>query len=175
MAKVRTIKALRQALQQATLGAVNEAAEWLAQEARRLVDVQCAVPSAHHMTAGERAKHLGKVYAEMETLSFEERLMRYHSAPGSPPYKESGKGRESIGWAKRPWGAVVGVRAMPDVPNMIGQNYMAGWDSERGIRPKGKLGMQGVRRPWLSQLTKPSYQRIIAHIILLHLRAELGK
>jgi len=86
-----------------------------------------------------------------------------HSPEGTPPYMESGRGRDSIQMNPLPNGAEVGVVSL-GTPNMIGDNYMAGWDSPDGIR--------GFQRPWLSLWTR--YESEMAQIMTSHLKQKTG-
>jgi len=113
------------------------AADWLAEVMRALVGIPC--PAYHTGQGG-------------------------HSAPGDPPFLESGTGQESIGSEHVEDGAKVGVGSI-GTSNMIGGNYMAGWDAEPGIRDMG-------RRPWLSTWT--DYKSLIDRIVSRHIEKKMG-
>lgn len=86
-----------------------------------------------------------------------------HSKPGEPPKRESGDGVGSIVSGNMENGAYVGVKSL-GTNNMIGSNYMAGWDSPDGIRGKEN------RRPWLSRvLTENRYKEEIDKFVRRHL------
>lgn len=129
----RGSKDLAQALHRGTYDGVNAAAEWLAEVMRQMVNIQCGTMGTRKATG-----RLKKSYRAMTKAG-----MRHgpHSPPGAPPFRESGDGMNSITWRKKPFGAVVGVVAIPGV-DMELQNYLAHWDTREGIR--------GIRRPWLS-------------------------
>ncbi len=86
-----------------------------------------------------------------------------HAAEGEPPQMESGVGRNSIRMNRLSNGAEVGV---PDIgtQNMIAGNYMAGWDSEEGIR--------GFHHPWLSLWKR--YEAEMAKIIHREMQLKTG-
>lgn len=91
-----------------------------------------------------------------------------HSAPGEPPQKESGTGQANIDWEPTKDGARVGTLPI-GTSNMIGENYMAGWDSPDGIR-----GPEN-RRPWLSTWKdryKGEMDRIVDSVLRRRFRNE---
>jgi hypothetical protein len=134
---------------------VQIGARWLAEAMRQMVDIQCGATTkssaiqsdiaAYRRTSPKRTGHAGAM---------------------QPPRRESGEGQRSIGYAPTKMGAVVGVRGI-GTTNMIGANYMAGWDSPDGIR--------GHRHPWLSRFfTVKRYQTEFNAIIKRHLKLATG-
>jgi hypothetical protein len=146
MPRMRGTKDFKQTLKEVSVEAIQVGARWLAASMRQLVAKQCGVVGARSKLAKEKR----------------------HSFPGEPPRMESGEGLSSIGWEATKTGARVGVRSI-GTRNMIGQNYMAGWDSPKGIRDMG-------RRPWLSRFfTEPNrYQKEMSRIMLRAMKAQTG-
>ena len=135
----------QEVLRSASAEAIHIAAAWLARVMRELVSKQC----------GERGPA-----GEYRIQSPDG---QGHAHEGEPPRMESGKGRDSIGWNALPNGAEVGVVGI-GTQNMIGDNYMAGWDSPDGIR--------GFHHPWLS--TWRRYEAEMSKLILMHMRTKTG-
>lgn len=146
---------LKGVLKEATEEAIHAGAAWLADEMQQLVNIQCGAASSHEMSVSERAKHDRERSAAFGAK---------HAPEGQPPYRETGQGQASIKWQKIPGGAAVGVEDI-GTQNMIGGNYMAGWDSPGGIR--------GHHHPWLS--TWRQYQKQLAFIILDAMKTKLGE
>jgi hypothetical protein len=124
-------RVLNELLSRASVEAVQVAAEWLADYMIQLVDVQCGAATRHPSFPWEKDKN-NRVRSEA--------LDRQHAPEGKPPFKETGAGQATIGWMRMSDGAVVGVEGM-DHSGLPAGNYMAGWDSEEGIR--------GRHHPWL--------------------------
>jgi hypothetical protein len=148
----------KEALKSATYDGINAAAEWLSVAMQQLVDVQCGAMSSRAGFPWERAES-----NERRRSAFDAK----HAPPNQPPYKETGYGQSTIKWVKRPYGAAVGVTGMegiPGVESMVGRNYMAAWDSKRGVR--------GTRHPWLSLWKR--YEKEMAKIMRRVIVARTG-
>lgn len=135
------------AVRQAALEGLRIAARWYAIRMQLLVSIPCGVQG------------------KWTQFSKDGR----HSASGEPPRMESGDGRESIIDYPTAEGAFVGVKDI-GIRNMIGGNYMAGWDSPKGIR--GSLN----RRPWLSRLfTENRYSSEINRIVARNIKMRMSQ
>jgi hypothetical protein len=142
--KFRGTKEFRETLKKASVEAIQAAAGWLALAMQQLVNVGCTI----YRGRGARLPH--------------PKTEGGHSGPGQPPRRESGEGQASIRMVRTPAGAIVGVMGI-GTTNMIGDNYMAGWDSKKGVR--------GVRRPWLSRfITEKKYQSEFSRIVRQYMR-----
>jgi len=131
----------------AAVDGMQAAARWLFTVMKQLVDVQCQAYG--EIVPKDPEQEYGPVY--------------HHSRPGQPPFKESGVGQGSIDSEDTSVGARVGVHGI-GTGNMIGENYMAGWDSEAGIR--------GVRRPWLHRWK--DYRPMMDKIVLREIKIQTG-
>lgn len=129
-------------LAESSIGALHAAGEWLAKAMQNLVSVPCGAAGPNKGNAFEKA----------------------HSKPNTPPFMESGAGRDSIGFEPFEGGVRVGVAAIPGVTKMLAGNYMAGWDDVDGIN--------GVRRPWLSLWKR--YEKEMSLIIYRYMKEHTG-
>ena len=143
MPKYRGTRAFKAALQVATVEGIQMAAERLTEQMTNLVSIQC-----------------GAVKGRTDAMD------KQHAPEGQPPFLESGIGMLSIDCVPTKTGAQVGVGSM-GIPNMVGANYMAQWDTPAGIRDK--------HHPWLSLFFKDKrYQKEMAQIVLRHLKQTTG-
>ena len=85
------------------------------------------------------------------------------SPVGTPPYRRTGKGQDSLMAEATTDGAAVGVAGI-GVP-VLGNNYMAMWDDENG--------RLGVQRSWLSRWK--IYRPVLDQIIHGQMQAQLGR
>ena len=137
----------------ASAEAIQEAGQWLVLALRQLV------------SGGSRQKGASGFGRHRDLAT---RKVKSHSAPGEPPFIQSGDGYKSIGFQRLPNGVRVGVQAMKggDYGGMPGQNYLMGHDTGEGVRG-------GHPRPWISHWRR--YQDEMARIIIRHMQQSFRK